>query len=441
MNIRDAKLILLILMLLALMLGLSGCGAPEKAEEEQLGAAAESSSYRSVCFGEQTFVAVGTGGRIDRISVDKMVTSLQSPVSQTLNGVAFANSRYVAVGDSGVIVVSGIDGAFQLIDAVTESDLLSVTEFGENFVAVGREGTVLTSSDGENWDELDVDVTNDFISVDSNGENCIAVTREGQVLVMKSLSLWDVLDYNEVYKDLGTTFHMRAICCCGQGYLVMGMSMDNDDVPVVFKTSDGELWTEIYLDTINNVMSNEFLPIRLNSAGVFEDQILIGADGGKLLTLTSCAECTKLTELTYYNINALAYMAEGYVLLAGDDFWFDVISSDSVRTYSIKAEQARTDQLENGAYIVDVRTAEEYTNGHIPGALHIPVDRVAEQLESYIPDKTAKIIFYCSMGGRSQTALETALTEGYSLVYNLGGLDDGVWPYEIERGSEGVFEE
>ena len=309
MNIRGAKLILLILMLLVLMLGLSGCGALEKAEEEQLGAAAELGSYRSVCFGEQTFVAVGTGGRIDRISVDKMVTSLQSPVSQTLNGVAFANSRYVAVGDSGVIVVSGIDGAFQLIDAVTESDLLSVTEFGKNFVAVGREGTVLASSDGENWDELDVDVTNDFISVDSNGENCIAVTREGQVLVMKSLSQWDVLDYNEVYKDLGTTFHMRAICCCGQGYLVMGTSMDNDDVPVVFKTSDGELWTEIYLDTINNVMSNEFLPIRLNSAGVFEDQILIGADGGKLLTLTSCAECTKLTELTDHNINALAYTA------------------------------------------------------------------------------------------------------------------------------------
>ena len=441
MNSRSVKRIVLFLSLLALIVGAVGCDASEKPNGKQPQPVAETLGYRSVCLGEQTFMAVGTGGRIDRISVDKTVTALPSTVSETLNGVAFANNHYAAVGNNGTVVVSGADEVFQAVDVGITHDLLAVTDFGSAFVAVGRNGTVLTSIDGQTWDSLAVDVTNDFISVDSNGETCLAVTREGQVLIMESLSKGKVLDYNTVYQNLGTTFHMRAISCCGQGYLVMGTAIDNEDAPVLFKTADGELWTEIYLDKINNTLSNAFFPLHLNAAGVLDDQILIGADGGKLLTLTSCTECTKLKEQTEHAIRSLAYTAEGYVLLAGDAFWFDVLSADSVRTYSIKAEQARTDQLENGAYIVDVRTAEEYITGHIPGALHIPLDKVAEHLERLVPDKTTKIIFYCAVGGRSQTALETALAAGYSHVYNLGGLENDDWPYDIEIGADGVFEE
>ena len=437
MNRRSAKRILLFLLLLALTAGAVGCGPSENEPPTTV----QTPGYRSVCFGEDTFLAVGTGGRIDRISADKTVTSLQSGVSETLNGVAFGNGRYAAVGDRGTVLVSGGDGGFSAVDPGTKNDLLAVTDFGSAFVAVGRKGTVLTSLDGNTWNPLTTEVTDDFLSVDSNGETCLAVTRAGQVLILKNLSWGEVLDYNKVYENLGTTFHMRAVSCCGQGYLVMGTAMDNEDAPVLFRTSDGEVWTEVPLDTINNTLSGEFFPLRLNAAGVMDDQILVGADGGKLLTLTSCSECTKLKEQTEHDIRALGYTEDGYVLLAGDEFWFDVLSADSLRTYSIKAEQARTDQQENGAYIVDVRSAEEYIAGHIPGAWHIPLDMVADHLERLIPDKDKKIIFYCSVGGRSQTALETAMAAGYTHVYNLGGLDNGDWPYDLEIGADGVFEE
>lgn len=435
------KRLVLCLLLLALAVGMIGCDTAEKPNETPpVSQVPETPGYRSVCFGDDVFLAVGTGGRIDRIAVDKTVTSLQSPVSETLNGVAFVGNRYVAVGNRGTVVVSGAEGVFQAADAGTANDLLAVTDFGSAFVAVGRQGTVLTSIDGSTWSPLPVDVTNDFVSVDSNGETCLAVTREGQVLIMQNLSRGEILDYNEVYKNLGTTFYMRAVSCPGQGYLVMGTAMDNENAPVLFKTSDGEIWTEIYLDTINNTMGSAFYPLRMNAAGALEDQILVGAEGGKLLTLTSCVECTKLKEQSEHSIRSLA-SAEGCVLLAGDAFWFDVLSADSVRTNTIKAEQARTDQLENGAYIVDVRTAEEYITGHVPGALHIPLDKVAEHLERLVPDKTAKLIFYCAVGGRSQTALETARAAGYPHVYNLGGLENGDWPYELEIGAEGAFED
>lgn len=437
---RNTMRILLFFSLMALTVGLIGCQNPDNKEEDRP-RTPEQPGYRSVCFGTDAFIAVGTGGRMDRIAPDKTVTPLQSTGSETLNGVAFADNRWVAVGNGGAVLTAGPDGAFRQVESGTKQDLLAVAGFGSAFVAVGRCGTVLTSVDGTRWSPFPVETDSDFISVDSNGETCLAVTRQGQVLIMKNLSKGDILDYNAVYQDLATTFYMRAISCCGQGYLVMGTAMDDEDVPVLFRTSDGEIWSEIYLDVINNGLGSAFYPLRLNGAAVLDDQILVGAEGGKLLTLTSCAECTKLQEPTDKSIRSLAYTPQGYVLLAGDDFWFDVLSADSVRTYSIKAEQARTDQRESGAYIVDVRTPEEYIDGHIPGALHIPLDRVADQLERLIPNKETKIIFYCAVGGRSQTALETALAAGYSHVYNLGGLEKGDWPYDLAFGEEGVFED
>ena len=429
------------MILLAMAMGAVGCGQSDKPREEPTPKDEGPAGYRAACCGEEAFLAVGTGGRIDRILPDKSLATLESGVTVALNGVAYADGRWVAVGNGGTVLLAEGDGGFQKVDAGCGRDLLGVAAFGSAFVAVGRQGTVLTSVNGRDWSAPDFGVDADLISVDSNGETCLAVSREGKVLILDNLSRGRVLDYNQVYQSLGTTFHMRGISCCGKGYLVMGTAMDNDGAPVLFRTDEGEVWTEVNLDLINDVMSGVFFPIRMNAAGPLEDQILVGADDGKLLTLSSCAKCTKLKELTDQSIRALARSSDGYVLMAGDGFWFDVASADALRTYSIKAEQAKADQEAGAAFIVDVRTPEEYADGHIPGAVHIPLDRVADQLERLIPDKTARIIFYCSVGGRSGTALETALELGYTQVYNLGGLENGDWPYEIEIGDQGVFEE
>ena len=182
------KHLVLYLFLLALAVGLLGCGTSEKPQESPLQPVPETPGYRSVCFDGESFLAVGTGGRIDRILADKTVTSLPSAVETTLNGVAALGNRCVAVGDSGTIVTANGNGTFQTVDAGTSQDLLAVTAFGSAFVAVGRGGTVLTSVDGTAWSRLSVEVTNDFISVASNGETCLAVTREGQVLIMQKFS-------------------------------------------------------------------------------------------------------------------------------------------------------------------------------------------------------------------------------------------------------------
>lgn len=86
---------------------------------------------------------------------------------------------------------------------------------------------------------------------------------------------------------------------------------------------------------------------------------------------------------------------------------------------------------EKSAVLLDVRTQQEYNEGHIPNSLLIPLDGLKESVESKIPDKEAKTLIYCRSGSRSKQAADILISKGYKNVYNLGGIID--WPYEIEK--------
>lgn len=87
---------------------------------------------------------------------------------------------------------------------------------------------------------------------------------------------------------------------------------------------------------------------------------------------------------------------------------------------------------EKGVILLDVRTAEEYTEKHIPGSILIPVDVIDKEAQSKLTDKAAPIFVYCQSGRRSVTASESLVKQGYTNVFNLGGIND--WPYETEAG-------
>ena len=74
-----------------------------------------------------------------------------------------------------------------------------------------------------------------------------------------------------------------------------------------------------------------------------------------------------------------------------------------------------------GALLLDVRTVDEYAEGHIPGSINIPLDTVASVLEC-IPDKDAPLFVHCLSGGRSRKAAEILKGMGYTSVENIGGI-------------------
>ena len=82
------------------------------------------------------------------------------------------------------------------------------------------------------------------------------------------------------------------------------------------------------------------------------------------------------------------------------------------------------DFLKQGKFdhIVDVRTDTEWNLGHFPLAIHIPLKQIPQLLPQRIPDKKARILFYCNTTTRSRMAAETAEHMGYTHVNYLVGI-------------------
>ena len=85
---------------------------------------------------------------------------------------------------------------------------------------------------------------------------------------------------------------------------------------------------------------------------------------------------------------------------------------------------------QEGYVILDVRTQEEFDQGHIPGAILIPDYEIEEKAENVLKDKDQLILVYCRSGRRSKLAAEALVKLGYTHIKEFGGIID--WPYEIE---------
>lgn len=89
----------------------------------------------------------------------------------------------------------------------------------------------------------------------------------------------------------------------------------------------------------------------------------------------------------------------------------------------VPASEAVT-AIEDGATVIDVRTPEEFDEGHLDGARNIDVS--AEDFESRIEDleRSEAYLVYCRTGSRAAAAVRTMLDAGFEEVVNGGGYDD-----------------
>ena len=87
---------------------------------------------------------------------------------------------------------------------------------------------------------------------------------------------------------------------------------------------------------------------------------------------------------------------------------------------------------ENEDYIIlDIRTFEEYNEGHIPNAICIPNETIGEDTISKLPNKEQLILIYCRSGNRSKQAAKKLEKLGYTNLVEFGGIID--WKGEIVK--------
>ena len=104
------------------------------------------------------------------------------------------------------------------------------------------------------------------------------------------------------------------------------------------------------------------------------------------------------------------------------------------KTYrQITMEEAITMMEEETGYIIlDVRTAQEYSEKHIPGAVNIPNETIGTEDIPELPDKEQLILVYCRSGNRSKQAAEKLAKLGYTNIVEFGGIHD--WTGETVSG-------
>lgn len=76
--------------------------------------------------------------------------------------------------------------------------------------------------------------------------------------------------------------------------------------------------------------------------------------------------------------------------------------------------------------ILDVRTAGEYSSGHIPGAVNIGYKEISAHLDELAVNKDKNIVVYCEAGGRARMAQSDLTKAGFPNVYHLTG-DMSAW--------------
>jgi len=98
----------------------------------------------------------------------------------------------------------------------------------------------------------------------------------------------------------------------------------------------------------------------------------------------------------------------------------------------INAEQARfLMDTEKNYVIIDVRTQEEFDQGHIEGAIMIPEYEISDRAPEMLKKKDRLILVYCRSGRRSKIAAQVLVELGYTNVKEFGGIID--WPYETVK--------
>lgn len=98
---------------------------------------------------------------------------------------------------------------------------------------------------------------------------------------------------------------------------------------------------------------------------------------------------------------------------------------------TIDAEKAKEMMDKTEEFVLlDVRSREEFSLEHIPGAIVIPHNEIAAKAENEIKNKDIPVFVYCRSGNRSKIAAKALVSLGYENVYEFGGINS--WPYETE---------
>ena len=100
------------------------------------------------------------------------------------------------------------------------------------------------------------------------------------------------------------------------------------------------------------------------------------------------------------------------------------VETDDENDFRIISQEEAMEMLsrDDGHIVIDVRTRDEFNEGHIPGAICIPNEDIGDERPAELPELEQIILVYCRSGNRSKKAAKKLCDMGYKNVYEFGGI-------------------
>lgn len=121
------------------------------------------------------------------------------------------------------------------------------------------------------------------------------------------------------------------------------------------------------------------------------------------------------------------------VIYTGCAMGTEARDNQSGTTYrQISSEEAQKEMESSSGYVIlDVRTQQEYEEGHIPMAICIPNESIDREPPMLLPNKEQTIYVYCRSGRRSKEAAQKLFNMGYKNIVEFGGIN--AWHGKVSR--------
>lgn len=123
-------------------------------------------------------------------------------------------------------------------------------------------------------------------------------------------------------------------------------------------------------------------------------------------------------------------MFPAFTVIASDQLLDNFKFQDQFQDVSQNIAWALIDK--KAAVVIDVRTPQEYAQGHVPGAYNIPLQEIEKSTElNAIKEADVPVLLYCRSGRRSGIAGEYLYKQGFKKVMNFGGVI--TWEYDLTK--------
>ena len=279
----------------------------------------KSTGYKAILKNEDGFLAVGSEGRIDWISVSGKVIKSEKFPDENFNCLMSDSIKTIVAGDNGSILISFDKGKFRKISSDTSKNINALTYFNGLIIAGADDGEILSGYGKGSFSKTHLPVKGNIVSLSSQKSDCYGATDEGEIIHTKDGINWDIFDFNKVYADYYKPCFFTKILTTELSIAVTGIQSDGS--PALMFSTQGNVWSERTLSYTDSKGMVDLLTESPND--IFYDKTLdlfyLACNKGYVMQIPSCSHCNKLVQFSTENLHGIS----GYnntLFIVGDNF-------------------------------------------------------------------------------------------------------------------------